>query len=121
VVDVFSAATLFVFGSLSETQGMVVLEALSLGTPCVVIDTLGPGELLRGEEGGLFALPDPADMAEKMVTLCGDGALRARKSEQGRARAHEYDAGLLAGRLHALYAGAVEEHATGVAKHTGGT
>ena len=47
--DCYSAADVFVFSSLTETQGLVLLEAMAQGVPVVAIprmgtiDILGPG------------------------------------------------------------------------------
>jgi glycosyltransferase involved in cell wall biosynthesis len=49
----YGLADVFVFPSLTDTFGMVVLEAQSCGLPAVVTDVGGPQEIVRGGESGL--------------------------------------------------------------------
>lgn len=53
----YQAADLFVFASKSETQGLVLLEAMAQGTPVVAIAELGTASILINGEGALIA-PD---------------------------------------------------------------
>ncbi len=103
VIDLFAASQLFVFASQSETQGMVLLEAMAQGTPAVAVDALGPGELMRGDRGGLLAEPEAQDLADKIARLATDGALRAEKSREALAKAEEYSAERLAKKLVRFY------------------
>lgn len=51
--DYYKASDLFVFASLTETQGLVVLEALASGTPVVAIAYKGVANVLKNGEGAL--------------------------------------------------------------------
>ncbi|HOV53478.1 MAG TPA: glycosyltransferase family 4 protein [Fervidobacterium sp.] len=51
--DYYKASNLFVFASLTETQGLVVLEALASGTPVVAIAYKGVANVLKNGEGAL--------------------------------------------------------------------
>jgi len=53
IKDYYKAADLFVFASLTETQGLVVLEALASGTPVVAIAYKGIANVLVNGEGAL--------------------------------------------------------------------
>ncbi|ODN31098.1 glycosyltransferase family 4 protein [Fervidobacterium thailandense] len=53
IADFYKASDLFVFASLTETQGLVVLEALASGTPVVAIAYKGVANVLRNGEGAL--------------------------------------------------------------------
>lgn len=108
VIDTFAASDLFVFGSVSETQGMVLLEALSQGTPAVAVDALGPGDLLRGDRGGLLCQATPEDMAEKIVRMVKDRKLMARKKVEARKRALEVSSRAMTRRLVGFYREAIQ-------------
>ena len=63
-----NAADLFVFPSLSESFGIVVLEALAVGTPVVATTNGGSEEIIISEEYGMLCLPkDPECLAEKIL------------------------------------------------------
>ncbi|MEJ5256871.1 MAG: glycosyltransferase family 4 protein [Fervidobacterium sp.] len=53
IKDYYKAADLFVFASLTETQGLVVLEALASGTPVVAIAYKGIANVLVNGEGAI--------------------------------------------------------------------
>ncbi|MCA1941961.1 MAG: glycosyltransferase family 1 protein [Caenispirillum bisanense] len=50
----FAAADVFVFPSLTDTFGLVVLEALSCGTPVAAFPVAGPKDVLQGEPVGVL-------------------------------------------------------------------
>lgn len=53
IKNYYKASDLFVFSSLTETQGLVVLEALASGTPVVAIAYKGVANVLVNGEGAL--------------------------------------------------------------------
>lgn len=62
--DAYRAADLFVFASRTETQGLVLLEALALGTPVVALGIMGTLDVLD-EDGGCVIAPEaPSGFAE---------------------------------------------------------
>jgi len=52
VVDAYHAMDVFAFSSKSETQGMVVAEAMAAGAPVVALDASGVREVVRDEING---------------------------------------------------------------------
>lgn len=57
LAPVYAAADLFVFASVTETQGLVMAEARAAGTPCVVARGGGASETVRDGEDGLVVEP----------------------------------------------------------------
>ena len=56
LADVYKAMDLFVFSSKSETQGMVLTEAMAAGTPVIALDASGAREVVEdGRNGRLLA------------------------------------------------------------------
>ena len=56
LADVYKAMDLFVFSSKSETQGMVLTEAMAAGTPVIALDASGAREVVQdGKNGRLLA------------------------------------------------------------------
>jgi len=62
----YQAADVFVFASKSETQGLVILEAMAQGTPVVAIAELGTASILVEGQGALIA-PDNTDVFAQKV------------------------------------------------------
>jgi len=62
--DAYRAADLFVFASRTETQGLVLLEALALGTPVVALGAMGTLDVLNPDGGCMIAPDDPSEFAE---------------------------------------------------------
>lgn len=65
----YQAADVFVFASKSETQGLVLLEAMAQGTPVVAIAELGTATILIEGQGALIAVDEPMKFAEKVYQL----------------------------------------------------
>lgn len=75
-----AAADLFVFPSLTDTQGLVLTEAMAAGTPVVAIEAPGPVDVLA-EGGGILVPADEEDFAEAVLTLLDDEARRQAMAE----------------------------------------
>jgi glycosyltransferase involved in cell wall biosynthesis len=68
--EYYSNADIFVTASPIETQGIVVLEAMSCGIPAVGVKKLALNELIKDGYNGILAEPDnPSDFAKKCITL----------------------------------------------------
>lgn len=52
VIDVYKEADLFIFASYTETQGLVVLEAMAAGTPVVALGKMGVYDLMKDDTTG---------------------------------------------------------------------
>lgn len=85
----YAAADLFVFPSLSETFGLVVLEAMSSGLPVVVRDHGGVLDIVQDGQSG-FITTSEDQFTRRARQLATDPALRARMSELARARAEQF-------------------------------
>lgn len=78
LIDAYRAMNVFAFASHSETQGLVLAEAMAAGTPVVAVDAPGVREvMLPGVNGWMIAKDDVAKFA---------GALRAAARQSWRER-----------------------------------
>ncbi|MGH7441169.1 MAG: glycosyltransferase, partial [bacterium] len=110
VLDLMEASDLFVFPSVTETQGMVVLEAMGRGTPVLGADAQGVGWTLRQgvvsgvARGGWLAMPgDGDDFAANLLAILKDPAARSAKTEEALILAEEYRSERLNQTLAAYY------------------
>jgi 1,2-diacylglycerol 3-alpha-glucosyltransferase len=65
----YESADIFVFASKSETQGLVLLEAMAQATPVVAIAELGTASILIEGKGALIAPDDTAKFADRVHQL----------------------------------------------------
>jgi len=99
----------FLYPSLREGGGAVVIEAMASGLPVICLDAAGPGFHIQKEWGIKVAPTTPASavagMAEALMTLAVDPGLRLRLSRAARTRAEEfYVWDRLGDRLEGIYA-----------------
>ncbi len=88
----YQAGDVFVFASRTETQGLVLLEAMSLGVPVVSTAVMGTRDILAAEQGALIAEEDVPRFAAQVRRLLDDAELRQRLSEEGRVYAGQWAA-----------------------------
>ncbi len=101
----FQAADAFVFPSIKEGWGLVVLEAMSAGLPVVTSDIEVFHEFLTADANAVMtSAGDPADLARGMERVEVDAALRTRLAEAGRGTAARYSWAESARRHLAIYA-----------------
>lgn len=81
-------ATLFT--AFNEDWGLVVIEAMASGKPCVAVDRGGPREIVRHGHDGLLSEAEPSAFAEAMLRLVNDPALRERIATAGPASAKRF-------------------------------
>lgn len=81
----YAAMNCFVLTSLSETYGMVTIEAMAAGLPVIGTDSAGTPDILRGGETGLLIPPrDPEALADSLEMLMLQPKTRARLGNAGR-------------------------------------
>jgi glycogen synthase len=96
---------LFVFASTSETQGMVLTEAMAAGKPVIALDASGAREVVRDNENGRLL---PSNAAEEdfaaAIEAFADNEERAKRwAEQARQTAREFSREASARRLESAY------------------
>ena len=87
-------ADVFVFTSLRDTSGTVVLEAMSRGLPVIVLDHQGVHDIVTEGAGVKIPLTNPtqvvSDIAAAIEHLARDSAAWERLSARGVTRARDY-------------------------------
>lgn len=81
-VDAFyAAADLFVFSSITETQGLVIQEAMLYGLPAVAVTGGGAGESILDGENGYLVRNDPGAFSDRVLDVLSLDDLHARLSK----------------------------------------
>ncbi len=81
ILDYYAASDIFVFSSLSETQGLVLVEAMASGLPQVAVDAEGVSDVVRNGKTGYLTQLSIDGFSSKVLDLLGDAALRRKMSD----------------------------------------
>jgi 1,2-diacylglycerol 3-alpha-glucosyltransferase len=103
LAEAFSAAEVFVIASTSETQSMVLLQAMSCGLPAVGADWRSLHEYIPEDVGFRARSLDHADFAKKMLPLLLDAQLRSRTAQEAVRYAGRFSPEMVAERWEHVY------------------
>jgi 1,2-diacylglycerol 3-alpha-glucosyltransferase len=112
LADAYRAMDLFVFASQSETQGMVLTEAMAAGVPVIALDAPGVREVVAdGENGRLLAADTPAHAFAKVVAAAVEAPrFRHLAAAGARETARRFDRRTIAAELAACYTRTIAAH-----------
>ena len=103
LLDCYAAANVFAFASRTETQGLVLLEAMAQGAPVVSTAELGTRSILKAGCGALVVEEKRDEFAAAVVRVLQDQKLQEELGERGRAYAKTWSSASMARRLADLY------------------
>jgi glycosyltransferase involved in cell wall biosynthesis len=87
LVDSYHAMDIFAFASKSETQGMVLIEAMAAGVPVVALDAPGARDVITPNKNGwLIDSDDPAAFISALKQVSGLSKEDAEKLHQSLAQ-----------------------------------
>ena len=101
--DCYAAADVFVFASRTETQGLVLLEAMAAGLPVMALSAMGTSDILDPGRG-CFSPPDDAVLfGQALGRFLAEPGAWADIGREAAAYAAEWSDEAMARRLAALY------------------
>ena len=102
--SLYRIADLCVVPSLYEPFGLVALEAMASGCPCIVADTGGLREVVPNDDVGMrFRSRDPRSLAETMTLVLSNPAVRYRLVSEASGHVARFDWTDVARRTAAVY------------------
>lgn len=108
LLDCYNAADAFVFASRTETQGLVLLEAMAQGTPVVSTAVMGTADVLAGVKGAVVVPEDIELFSEGVASVLRDPEKRMVLSQFAHEDAQRWTSRSMAERLARLYESVIE-------------
>jgi 1,2-diacylglycerol 3-alpha-glucosyltransferase len=102
--NIYRVADLFVTAGIAELQSIVTMEAMASGLPVVAVNAMALPELVHnGENGYLFSDGDSEMLAERVIAILANQALRARMSERSLEIIKDHDINKTIEKYEAIY------------------
>jgi len=100
----YAAGDIFVYASKSETQGMILTEAMYSGLPIVAVRATGVRDIVENGKTGFLVAEDKKEFQDAVQNLIDDAVLRKNFSEAAKKVANEkYTAKVCAENMIRLY------------------
>ena len=99
----YAAADVFVFASRTETQGLVLLEAMAAGLPVIALAEMGTKDILDPGRGSFSPPAKPQAFGEVMARVLNRPVAWGHLREDAPVYAREWSDVAMAGRLAELY------------------
>jgi 1,2-diacylglycerol 3-alpha-glucosyltransferase len=97
--DCYAGSDLFVFASITETQGLVVTEAMAAETPVVAVGEMGIKDVMASGKGGLVTRLDEDEFTAAVRRMLTDQALYRQKKSETLAEAEKWSSTSMAKRM----------------------
>ncbi|BBO22701.1 MAG: glycosyl transferase [Chthonomonadaceae bacterium] len=105
VDEYYAASDLFVFSSITETQGLVVQEAMAYGLPAVAVTGGGASECIESGVNGIVVRNDPVEFADAVLEVLADERAHSELSANAAKAARTTSATEMADRILEVYRG----------------
>jgi 1,2-diacylglycerol 3-alpha-glucosyltransferase len=103
LLDCYAAANVFAFASRTETQGLVLLEAMAQGAPVVSTAELGTRSILKPDCGAVVVAEQQDEFAAAVIRVLQGPALQKELGDCGLVYAKTWSSASMARRLADLY------------------
>lgn len=103
LVKIMGAAQVFAFPSVTDTQGIVILEAMASGAVPVAIDRYGPHDLIKNGRTGFLTDLNMEQFAARISDLLTHQEIWQRMSMAAQHEAQKYDVTVTAEAMEKLY------------------
>ena len=101
--DCYAAADVFVFASRTETQGLVLLEAMAAGLPVIALSEMGTTDILAPGRGAISPAADPKIFGAALADFLNRPSAWRHLRQEAPTYAAEWSDRAMAARLAGLY------------------
>ncbi len=102
--QLYRTGTVFAITSKTETQSIVLMEAMASGLPCVAVDAGAIHELVKTNKNGYLCEADDVNaVANGLVKILNDKDRRAKMSDESVKRAAKHDISHTLTRMEEIY------------------
>ncbi len=105
----YMISDIFIFTSKSETQGMVLLEAMAGSCPVVAIQSSGVDDIIMNNKNGFKTRDRLADWADRIIYLMKNEDARKRLSKEAHEFSKKFSTESIAGKSARLYQKLINE------------
>jgi glycosyltransferase involved in cell wall biosynthesis len=109
VVSYLKAADIFAFASVTETQGLVTMEAMAAGLPVVAVDASGTCDIVDNGKDGFLVENDAGALAESINNLFDSPAQRRKFQKRALKKVKTFDVESCAKKLVDVYEQAIQD------------
>lgn len=109
-VKYFGSADIFVFPSITETQGIVVTEAMAAGIPAVAVNKMGPSDIIKNGVDGFLTSLKIDEFTDKINELLENNVLRKKMGDAAKINASQYSVNVTADKMEKLYVKLANNH-----------
>ncbi|MCD4745586.1 MAG: glycosyltransferase [Bacteroidales bacterium] len=103
VISLFQASDIFIFSSLTETQGIVLIEAIISGLPVVAIKSNGIEDIVQNGENGILTVNSVDEFSKSVLQIINNDELRGKLSNKANFYAKNYSIELWVEKIIKLY------------------
>jgi 1,2-diacylglycerol 3-alpha-glucosyltransferase len=111
IKNYYAAADVFVYASKSETQGMIVSEAMYMKLAIVAVNSTGISSLMLNKANGFLVRESEEEFSEAVLKLVADADLRQRFGEaSGKIARENFTSEVCADKMLRAYEEAISRH-----------
>jgi len=109
IKNYYAAGDVFVYASRSETQGMIITEAMYVGLPIVAVRATGIESLVENGKNGILTSEDKTEFISAIKELIENKSLREKMAEESTKIAKErYTAKICAKKMLEVYSQSIK-------------
>ncbi len=105
----YQSGDIFIFASLTETQGLVAVEAMAAGLPVVAVRASGIEDMVKNGQDGILTDNIEDNFAENAIKLIEDAELRKKMSANAKINSQEFAISPWINKIVTLYKDLIEK------------
>jgi 1,2-diacylglycerol 3-alpha-glucosyltransferase len=113
LVEAYNAGEVFAITSTSDTQSMVMMQAMACGLPVVGVNARALPEYINDSNGFVVEPENPQELAKRLIEILKNPALQKKLGAGGRQTALQFSPSKIADRWEAIYREAIAQYGEG--------